>query len=432
MILNYLIFLLLPLYLVKIKLTPQISLNILDLLIISTICLNFYQSKNTASLLLKKFSLQKIFLFLTPFLLIIFGFFFSFLFSILKNPSFAWSDNLGKLLDLIVIPIFYGLSLAITSINQPRKPLSFFSAYLISAVTISLLGIVFLIFQQTSFDHRLQIFFPSPNQLAIFLTPAFLIISLFLFSKTKNLPREPFFNHNPGRLFYFVWFILLVNLYYSKSLGAWLSILITFLFFYLLKNTSSKTALAFFRFSLLTIVFLSLFLIFAHHLPFLSKVNWQHPTSYDSRLVIYRVDSKLIFQYPFLGIGPANFQDLYLSQQKNFPPFPQWAVPHAHNFLLHFWLSGGILSLLGLLIMFYQTTISFKNNFQKIKNSFFQLLTLTIIFYFLWHGLVDTPIWTEANAILFWGALILFLSSTNLLADDQQKTKIPLPDPTTS
>ena len=143
-------------------------------------------------------------------------------------------------------------------------------------------------------------------------------------------------------------------------------------------------------------------------------------TSYDSRLAIYQVDQKIISQNWLLGVGIDNFQNTYLQLQKYFPPYPQWAVPHAHNLLLHFWIEGGLLAVIGLVLLYNsiidtnlkQKVLPLNTQPKNTKKTAFQLSMPQItLLYFIIHGIVDVPIWTPATATFFWFTTIYYLAT---------------------
>ncbi|MDA3814907.1 MAG: O-antigen ligase family protein, partial [Patescibacteria group bacterium] len=137
---------------------------------------------------------------------------------------------------------------------------------------------------------------------------------------------------------------------------------------------------------------------------FINKSNYTPsipPSSIDSRVAIYQSTEKIIKNNFFIGIGPLNFQEQYLSYQKYFNPYPQWAVPHAHNVFLHIFAEFGFFALIPFLGLIYLKI--FKNKTKKPR----EILVFSILIYFIIHGLVDTTIWQNDTALLFWVFLLL-------------------------
>jgi O-antigen ligase len=121
-------------------------------------------------------------------------------------------------------------------------------------------------------------------------------------------------------------------------------------------------------------------------------------------MVIYSVSEKIIKENPLSGIGPAGFQEKYLQEQINFPPYPQWAVPHSHNLFSQIWLSSGLIGLAFFMLIFIAKIFYAKTSSFNRKQLF---LSFLIINYFLLHGLVDTPIWKNDLALFFWFFLLI-------------------------
>lgn len=406
--LNYLLFLSLPTYLLRFSVTDSTSINLLELLLVLSITINFYNIFKEVSLknLFKEISLNKnIFL---PIFLILFGFIFSYLRQQILTDWINWTDGFGKLLDLIILPIIYAFTLLILTCLKKLSLTMLWKSYALGVILISFFGLLYWMNNWLTFDNRLAIFFESPNQLAIFIAPAILIIAykiLTIKDKSNTLVLLPL-------LFFLLSFIL----YQTFSLGAWITII--FLIGYLV--ISSKNSILKLPLGLLTLSLVVVGLICILNIDlFLNAVHYQPSipaTSYDSRLIIYQVSQKIISTNWLYGIGINNFQDIYISHQKYFSYYPQWAVPHAHNNLLHFWVEGGLVSCLGLLLLIHNI-LTPKNKPSPVctLHSYFDMLPYLLFIYFILHGLVDTTIWTPAAAVLFFFIIIAhFPKNTSL------------------
>lgn len=375
-------FLLLPTYLIRIPLGDSMSLPLLDLLLIITILINLPHLKKRQSLrYIKKNSWLSLCVGL-----ISAGFTVSYLVNV---DSKNWTDGLGILKSFLILPIIFGLVLKSKGgyINPPLRMIFVLTSFL------SVLGYFYSLFGILTYDGRLKLFFESPNQLAMLLTIGFLAgVSLF----------KPARSTRPS------WFLLIVfllahlfALYQTHSLGAWVGLFgsLGFWFWHCRGGKySAPTVMGF-------VVLLSLSLLF---LPLFNHQPKSPFSSLDSRVAIYEATRKIIKDNWLWGIGPGNFQSTYLEYQKYFPPYPQWAVPHTHNNLLHFWAEGGILALLGsigLLILLV-----------KQKTRPINPVLITILIYLLFHGIVDVTIWKNDLAIIFWWLIftILFDKSRRL------------------
>jgi O-antigen ligase len=129
-------------------------------------------------------------------------------------------------------------------------------------------------------------------------------------------------------------------------------------------------------------------------------VNFNERSSLASRIMIWRASGKMIADNSIVGIGPGNFQNKYLSYQKYYPPYLEWAVFHPHNIFLSFYLQGGILGFVGfiLLLLFF-----FRDNKKAADADCFEsLLILSFMVAILVHGVFDSTYWRNDLAIIFW------------------------------
>ncbi len=397
-----------PLYLLKINLWSGASFNFLDvLLFLSIFC--------GALFIKKSFSWKEVFSFLkkNP---LFFGFLtlfvLSFVLSYLINLSTEnWTDGLGILKSCLVLPIAFGI---VVSFLKTKKIVSveklLFTLFL-STDLIGVLGYFYYFNNLLTFDGRLQIFYDSPNALAMILSLGAIIGVFFLFQENSKISL---LNQKYTKFFILILlFSDLLSLYKTHSLGAWgafgvstLLLLVSFKFRQKLNNRTHFIAT-----SLFFLFFVTFFAFFAIlNLNFFLETTDYQPkipaNSIDSRVAIYSSGKKTLQDNWILGIGPGNFQENYLEYQKYFPPYPQWAVPHTHNNFLHIWIEGGIFALLTFLGILF---LIFKSFWQQKKPNQNELdfLLLFLIFYFLLHGTIDTTIWKNDLAMIFWTAVLL-------------------------
>lgn len=371
-------------YLVRFPIGKIGSVNLLDILIIFFIglfCVYLFKYNLTEEL--KNYLKSKIII-----CLILAIIFLGILFSFLKNIGSNTFDSLGIIKSYFLLPIIFSVITSFLVKSKITKLSVCVFAYFASAGLIGLWGIIYIMFNQLSYDGRLKIFFQSPNQLAIVLVPGVIIGFFYLLKKNIGWP---------WLILLFFTLLQVFCLWKTASLGAWIGLFSAILFIlavYFKIISSKKIFLTVLVLSLISIVFI------VATGNFLNKPgNFENPDSTDSRLVIYQVGSKILKENYLFGIGLGSFQEKYLSLQKYFPPFPQWAVPHSHNLFFHLWLENGIITLVFFMILiFYQAVI------KKQKKS--PLLLGAILVYFLIHGLFDMPIWKNDAALLFWFILL--------------------------
>lgn len=244
-----------------------------------------------------------------------------------------------------------------------------------------------------TYDERLKIFFQSPNQLAMSLCVG-IIIGIFIINKTK-LEKKYFI------LSIFSIFLQLYCIFYTQSQGAYLSIISVFLIISIYNKKFIFKKIFFIFILILTV--LSSFLIFKIYSldNFSIYKNSSAINSTDSRIAIWQAGSKINFDaFPF-GIGLGNFQKKYLNYQKFFPAYPQWDVPHAHNFWLQISCEIGILALISLFIIIFK---SFYNSLKKETPE--NLLHASLLTFFLIYFIIDIPFLKNDLSLLFWIVLL--------------------------
>ena len=136
-------------------------------------------------------------------------------------------------------------------------------------------------------------------------------------------------------------------------------------------------------------------------------ITFNQRSSVASRVMIWRSAQKMLENDWAMGIGPSNFQEKYLDNQKYFSPYLEWAVPHPHSIYLAFWLSAGLLGFLTFLLMLFSWFRDFFGN--KKRETALGFVSLGIILYFFLHGLADTTYFKNDLAVVFWLAFLALL-----------------------
>ncbi|MCK4525498.1 MAG: hypothetical protein KAU07_03605, partial [Candidatus Andersenbacteria bacterium] len=126
-------------------------------------------------------------------------------------------------------------------------------SWALSGVAVSLISIFYLLNNELTFDGRLKAFFLSPNHLAMYLVPAFLIALFFLL----NIKKVSSIKYQVLSL---VLIIILIPLFFTYSYGAFLGVFIGTLYLFI-KNRRLKIKniylLGFILFLLLGFIFIS-------------------------------------------------------------------------------------------------------------------------------------------------------------------------------
>lgn len=319
----------------------------------------------------------------------------SIIFSILANLNNKnILSSLGLYKSLFILPIIFAFIYKILKKEKILKTLNIFYAYFIYGSALSLLGIFYLFNNQLTFDHRLKIFFQSPNQFAMSLAVG-IIIGIFLIK--NNYKKRKFLV-----VLIISTFLQTVCLLFTKSAGAFLGLIMSIILFFVYNSKIIWKKIYFFLIILLTLS--SFFLFFSNNL--FKTSSWENtnikPDSNHSRLAIYQVSSKINKDYFPFGICLGNFQEKYLQYQKFFPPYPQWAVPHAHNFWLYLSSETGFLGFLSITVLIFLTF--YKSLTKKNPENMIRALLLV---YFIIHSLADVPFVKNDLSLFFWVLIIL-------------------------
>jgi O-antigen ligase len=231
--------------------------------------------------------------------------------------------------------------------------------------------------------------YASPNFLGFFLFPG-LLLAYVHFQKTQ-VPRERWLHLGIG-------FAVLGALYLTHSYAAWLAAGVSVSLFLWMAERKNNRKL-FCGFGVIVLICLGLVFLEGRNSEKLTALlSFGERSSLSSRVMIWQSASLMLHQEPVLGIGVGNFQREYLAQQRYFPPYLEWAVPEPHNLFLAVWLQMGMWGLLGLLGLI---GIALRNGWRQQKKPAVRIL-LSLFLGLLAYGLVDTPLFGNALAFVFW------------------------------
>lgn len=371
-----------PLYLVRFSVF-NIPTNVFEIMLCVSI-LAFISLDN-------KWDLKNFFknnnLFLFGLLLIFSGLFLSLFYNKTYLPS------LGIIKSWFLLPIVFSLALIALLKTEQEKNKIFFSIYL-STFLISCISLVYKSLGLTSFDNRLSGIYLSPNHLAMFLAPGIIIGFFHLNKKLENTTISKMFSDYKNVFWVLSLLSILLSFYFTYSYGSWIAIALSFSVLFLFTHPK-KILLAAGIFGLL--LFLQI-----GNVKLNTLATMQERSSLSSRIMIWKSAFKMLSDNPFVGIGAGNFQNTYLSYQKYFPPYLEWAVPQPHNIFLAFWLQSGLLGLIGFCLIIFLILRSLFLTIQKKLADTVAISLLGFFFYTLLHGIIDTPFWKNDLAFLFW------------------------------
>lgn len=299
-----------------------------------------------------------------------------------------YRTGLGIIKSWFVIPFVFAFFAWEVVPREKRE--NIFQTYFYSAGAVSFLALIYLILGKLTYDFRLEAFFNSPNYLAMYLAPA-VIIAGVREVQIKN-------KDNGIKIFYYLaFFIIAVALYFTYSYAAWMAIIISLLAVYFFsENISRRKSLWCF------IILAGLLLLFQReNSKFSDMINFSDNSSLASRVIIWRAAGKILSDHWIFGIGPGNFQNVYLEYQKYFPPYLDWAVPHPHNIFLAFWLYSGIAGIVGFIglifLWFCEVLLKIREKKEPLA-----LMAIGIMLVILIHGLFDTTYFKNDLAVVFW------------------------------
>ena len=217
--------------------------------------------------------------------------------------------------------------------------------------------------------------FPSPNILA-----GYLIMTVFLCMQSSGPARVP-----ARTLLSLI--IIIFALLLTKSLGAWLSLISALVVLVILSYNSIKKHKALLVLSILAI---------AAAIGFIVTIRWERLIHLDNpqnsitqRLNYWRTAIAVIKDHPLLGVGPGNFQEVFLKYKIGLSTNTRYA----HNIFLHTWAETGLLGFIALIFLIANFIIKAKS-----KSRYILIAGLT----FLFHNLIDNTYFIPEAGFLWW------------------------------
>jgi O-antigen ligase len=289
-----------------------------------------------------------------------------------------------------------------------------------------MLGAVVTVLFAMSLDYlgqasRLKGWYDSPNVMAMYLVPITLASTLWFFSKIG-------FSTLSSRLKIF-WaassILLLIGVILTWSFAGWLSLVVAYAVCYSLKIFSWKK---------LAVSIGLIFILAGFVFPWIGVSNpnligGHFNSAYkigsgEIRSILWREAKAMILQHPVLGIGLGQWQSKFqplISPALRGVHNPGYLVElyyaslFPHNLWLNTWLSLG---LLGVIALGWLVLLVFKNN--KTQQDFIYFIPVGVLSTILIQGMVDTPVYKNDLAVIFW---LAFFAAT-IIGNDFYKTEI--------
>ncbi|MFH1854151.1 MAG: O-antigen ligase family protein, partial [Candidatus Omnitrophota bacterium] len=179
----------------------------------------------------------------------------------------------------------------------------------------------------------------------------------------------------------------------TKSLNTWVSLIfaLIILLSYSYKSLKKKKSIL-----TLSFIFIIAVLCFIFITRWERLVDLKNPhNSIVQRLNYWRTAIEIIKAHPLLGVGPGNFQEVFLKYKVGLRD-----TRYAHNIFLHQWSETGLLGLIGLTYLIIVLLRNFKIG---AKNIFVLLGGLA----FIAHNLIDNTYFIPQAGLFFWILLAL-------------------------
>ncbi|MFA6492785.1 MAG: O-antigen ligase family protein [Patescibacteria group bacterium] len=241
----------------------------------------------------------------------------------------------------------------------------------------------------------------SPNYISLFLAPITVLILTYNFqTTTHNLPKK---------IWQFVVscllaIVCLLAIYFSGSRGGLLAVaagvgvfFIAYYWSWIRERISSQIIIG-----ILVVMAIYTGWVFFRPDFMASPDSGRVATSNNLRWQIWQTSVELGSYHPILGVGLGNFQNAFGEMTKDRGNFPEYITPMAltpHNIFLMFWLSLGILGLLG---FFWLLVLFFRQAFQKINSNKTACVILAVMSSIILYGLIESSIWKNDLSIIFW------------------------------
>jgi O-antigen ligase len=260
----------------------------------------------------------------------------------------------------------------------------YWRAYTVSALVLAGWGILEWILAAGS-GYRTHGPFESPNYLAFYLVP----VVFFLLYRVVEVVSHVLRALHVAELA-----IVLTALLMTGSRGAYLGLAAGF--FVWIPYLFGKLAI-WQRLIASLGMGLSAFLVFATLLLYQDRAA----SSDDIRRIVWSRAWELIQANPILGVGLGGFHQAFVNLSWPILDVGHMAardVSNPHNLYFTLWLNVGLLGLLALIWL----VLAALRQAWRVRAVPLAWVTLSVLAAILVHGIVDTPIWKNDLAVIFW------------------------------
>jgi len=228
-------------------------------------------------------------------------------------------------------------------------------------------------------DKRAIATFPSPTILGGYLIMVF-FMGLHLLQVTRSQ------GHRVTSVILSL-MVISAALLLTKSLGAWLALITAMITWFILSYKSIKHK---------KLLLAASIIIFSIAIAFILITRWERLMNLDNpqnsitqRLNYWRTAIAVIKDHPIVGVGPGNFQEVFLEYKVGVSTNTRYA----HNIFLHVWAETGTLGLIALISLIINFIIKAKSEPR--------LIFLAGIA-FLFHNIIDNTYFFPETGLLWW------------------------------
>jgi O-antigen ligase len=337
-------------------------------------------------------------------------------FALISAPDIARGVGLWK--SIVLLPITTGAVIGFFIAHRYISLRDIFVGIVGSGLSVASVALWYAIYGHFTYDGRLCAFYQSPNELAMMIVPAMIILgvgALHYFSAQRHSVSYIV------RTAVFVGIVLCgYVLWRTQSHAAIGAVVIALVSATMIHFSAHKWHVSWILLGLISALVLIFTVIYT---PWAEQYAESSRSSVASRMMIWRSAADIAVDHAIFGIGFGQFQHYYLTYQQFYLPYLEWAVPHPHNLFLATVLYFGIIGcsvFIILLWIIFRHVIHIIFVYPATSRTYWYVLTLyALLLAMMMHGAMDTTIWKNDLAVVFW---VVFFSS--LVASSKKNLKI--------